>query len=276
MQSLVSGQGGRAWRTRTFVKLRGTALIGIRALALVLALSLAGCGDGSSPPAQTVSAPVAVRVGAHAVRFGVPDGWQRLDQGPVQVLRNDGAQLELQDLGTLSRLGMARRVERAQELHAAGQLLAARKELERLPYLQAAFLDAEAWLQVEDAWSLLVQRQDRAAPGEVDRAYAHVLEMLYQQRDWALAPVAEMILRLEDRNGQRELSRAEVLTIDDREAVLCETRDRLSHGMPQRHLFVRDGDRVLRLSTRYGAPERVAATFDQIAGSLSFVSSAAP
>ena len=239
-------------------------------VALALVTSLSGCAEDRSQPVKPATVRVEKQIGLHQLRFSVPHGWQHLDQGATQAFRNAGALLELQDLGTFSRLATIRHVEQAQDLYSKGESLAAQEHLKRLPYLQAAFLKAEDWLRVENSWRQLTQQQERARPKDINQAYEQVLSMLYQQPKSDLAAVAEMLLQLEDRSGQREVARQSELSIDGRKAVLIETWDRLSHSMQQPNLFVRNEGNILRLSVRLGSYDSVAEPFDQIARSLSF------
>ena len=239
-------------------------------LTLALMASFSGCGENPSQSAQTADVQIEKLVGIHQLKFIVPRGWQHLDQGATQAFRNPGALLELDDLGTFSRLDIIDHIKAAQALYANGEPLAAQEHLKRLPFIQAAFLKAEDWLRVEDNWHNLTERQERDRPRDVKAAYKQVLNSLYQQPKTDLSLVARKLLQIEDRSGQREVSQENAFSIDGRKAVLIETWDRLSHSMKKQHLFVLNEGNILALTVRLGPYDSVAQPFNEIATSLTF------
>jgi len=243
-------------------------------LTLASLASFSGCGENLPKPEQTADVRIEKLVGIHQLNFIVPQGWQHLDQGASQAFRNAGALLELHDLGTFSRLDIIDHIKAAQELYANGEPLAAQEHVKRLPYIQAAFLKAEDWLRVEDSWRTLTERQERDRPRDVKSAYEQVLNSLYQQPKTDLSLVAEKLLQIEDRNGQREVSQENALSIDGRKAVLIDTWDRLSHSMKKQHLFVLNEGNILALTVRLGPYDSVAQPFNEIARSLTFATAA--
>lgn len=249
-------------------------------MGVLVGALLTACEGDVSQPLQHATEPavewVDKKVGAHQLRFLVPKGWQYLDQGSTQTLRKDGAVLVLEDLGTYSKSGTAQHITQAQELYRGGDKLAAQEHLKRLPNLQTVFLKTDDWRHVEPHWRTLVHSQEQGQVERITEAYDQTLLILSRQPETDFEAVANKLLRIEDRNRQRDIASRDIVSIDGRKAVRVETWDKLSHSMKTKHLFVLNQDNILGMSVRLGRYEDIAPAFDQITASIQFPIKGAP
>ena len=238
---------------------RTRAALPAQVLALVAACGCAGPGAGAVQRAD---------VGHHHVRFLLPQGWERLDHGHEQLLRQGEAQLTLADLGPASAEALAEELERARALWLAGRRLDAFERVRELssPMLRYASHDqqAEFWRP----WDDVAYRPGAADSASIGPAFDGLIRgtrsfarptpnLLFQY-------VSDLMLQGHD----QEIAAREQRTVHGQTWVVFELWNRVSHGARTRVAFTVDGGWLLALTMDRGLYEQLSPAFDSVLASL--------
>jgi hypothetical protein len=84
-------------------------------------------------------------------------------------------------------------------------------------------------------------------------------------------PQVEVILAKLGHDSRRSIASMRSVVVDDREVLVVETWDHLSHAMPMRVAIVPCSYRQLVLHTRYGAYEESIEAFDTVLASIDII-----
>ena len=244
---------------------------------LVTGLLLVGCevAPAKAPPTE-------VQVGAHRVRFVVPEGWLHVDHGREQILEREIAHITLSDLGPTMPEGFASILREARELFRRNQWEDAQTLLRRVDP-RRLFSSEERWRSVETDWKKII-RIDRAddptglgaiskdVEWEVEAAFAKLLAEVGALRDLDLESIARRALGEIGHGEMRSIATLEATAVSGRPAIRIDTWDRLSHSARARLLFVDNAGHLLCLRTGLGAESELAPAFESIARSLQIAS----
>ena len=203
-----------------------------RALAPSLALALAallGCSGTKT---------ITVDVGSHRVRLTVPKGWEHLEHGRSQILRQGESQIALVDLGPATREGIVREVGAARAMWLSGR----RKDaFERVRKIGGPSLAYAAPDQVTGFWrpwwemKALGDTADSATVGAAFDSLAARAVLLPPDSPQAMARFA---LDRTSNPERHEISRQSRRLLHDISWVDIETWDRVTH-LDRRRLALR-------------------------------------
>jgi hypothetical protein len=204
-----------------------------RARAISPAVALAICLGCSGSKTITVD------VGIHRVRLTVPKGWEHLEHGRSQILRQGESQMALVDMGPGTREGIAREIAAARALWLEGR----RKDaFERIRSIGGPSLLYAASDQVTGFWrpwwemKALGSTVDSATVGAAfDSLVAHVA-LLPDDSPQAMARFA---LDKTSNPERHEISRQSRRLLNDANWVDIETWDRVTH-LDRRRLALRE------------------------------------
>jgi hypothetical protein len=89
--------------------------------------------------------------------------------------------------------------------------------------------------------------------------------------EYPYPPQVEVILKELGHNSQRSIASMRNLVVDDRDVLVVETWDHLSHNMPMRVAFLPCDNRQLVLHTQHGVYEESIEAFDSVLASIDII-----
>jgi hypothetical protein len=235
-------------------------------LGALVVMSSVGLACRPSAPPQSIV------VGAHALSFRLPEGWERIDYGQRQVLRHAEDRIVLMDLGPVDGPGYIREIEAVRDLWIQGRQPDAQARLNDLQLLPFGFSTRAEYLR---AHALLVQARQALGSGpayECNWRLRTVVDTIATQPAPPLSAYVEYVLdRLEpSRYRQREILPPKLTRIGDREALIVDSWDRLSHTQRQRFALTINAGRLLVIAVEAGAFEATQTPYSAVLKSIEF------
>jgi hypothetical protein len=209
-------------------------------------------------------------VGGHTVRLVVPEGWERIDYGQRQVFRQLEERIVLVDFGPVAGEGYVREIDAVRDLWKSGQRPDARVRLDALQLLPFSFGNRAEYLRVH---ALLVHAQqviDQGPETECEWRLTTLADTIAALPDPPLEAFVEYALDRLGPDRRREILPPEPTRIGEREALVVDTWDRLSHTQRRRHTLILNGGRLLVVAIEQGMLESTPPAYAALVQSLEF------
>lgn len=219
-------------------------------------------GCASSPQ------PREVEVGHHRLRLLPPETSEHLDHGRQQLFRNGEVSLVLEDLGPITPEGLESELRRARQLWLDGRRRDAFARVSELhgPPIQLLPSDRRAhfWKPWTDA-TYVPEAVDSLSIGE---AFDALIAGARELPEPTVEQVTEYVVSRLHGAERREIATVKPRLIHDRDWVVIETWDRVSHLSRSRMAWIEDRGYLLVLGTDRGLIEQNGSAFERLLESI--------
>lgn len=229
-----------------------------RLVALALLALAGGCSER----------PETLMVGVHPLSVIVPAGWEHLDHGREQLLRNGQAQIAIIDLGLVTVSGYISVVEQSMALAERGDVQGAHERLSGLVMPRAkggTFAEQEEFRML---WRYMISAHDDRTWGELEGAYFDVLDALDEFPELEVQDLTQRALVRLDHDSRRDIAAKSGRSIHGVDVRVVDTWDRLSHQHRKRFAFFIHRDHLFAIWTQRGAFRQTQQAFEVVLRSM--------